>query len=89
MVDVDDYYKPLLVETAFKEDEEDESGYRIGYKLYKSRGDKDKISSAEKYLVKIKPCLRDLINEHKTPKSGVWKIQLNMHTSFISYRFKF
>ena len=89
MVDVDDYYKPLLVETAFKEDEEDESGYRIGYKLYKSRGDKDKISSAEKYLVKIKPCLRDLINEHKTPKSGVWKIQLNMHKSFISYRFKF
>ena len=43
MVDVDDYYKPLLVETAFNEDEEDESGYRIGYKLYKSRGDKDKI----------------------------------------------
>ena len=89
MVDVDDYYKPLLFETAFKEDEEDESGYRIGYKLYKSRGDKDKISSAAKYLVQIKPCLRDLINDHKTAKSGVWKTQLNMHKSFISYRFKF
>ena len=83
-VDVGDSYKPILVKTAFKEDEEDESGYRIGYKLYESRGDKDKISSAEQYLVKIKPYLRDLINEHKTPESGEWKSQLNMHTSFIS-----
>ena len=85
-VDVDDYYKPLLVKTAFKEDEEDESGYRIGYKLYESRGDKDKISSAEQYLVKIKPYLRDLINEHKTPESGEWKIQLNMHTCLFLLR---
>ena len=83
-VNVDDYYKIILVKTAFTEDEEDESGYRIGYKLYESRGHKDKISSAEQYFVKIKPYLRDLINEHKTPKSGEWKIQLNMHTSFIS-----
>ena len=83
-VNVDDYYKITLVKTAFTEDEEDESGYRIGYKLYESRGHKDKISSAEQYFVKIKPYLRDLINEHKTPKSGKWKIQLNMHTSFIS-----
>ena len=81
-VDVDDYYKPLLVKTPFKEDEEDESGYRIGYKLYESRGDKDKISSAEQYLVKIKPYLRDLINEHKTPESVVWKTQLNYAHNF-------
>ena len=32
----------------------------------------------------IKPYLRDLISEHKSPESGEWKIQLNMHTSFIS-----
>ena len=25
-----------------------------------------------------------MINEHKTPESGEWKIQLNMYTSFIS-----
>ena len=66
-VDAGDYCKPILVKTAFKEGE---SCYRIGYKLYESRGDKDKISSAEQYLVKIKPYLRDLINEHKTPESG-------------------
>ena len=40
-VDVDGYYKPIIVKNAFKEDEEDGSGY----KLHKSRGDKDKISS--------------------------------------------
>ena len=83
-VDVDGYYKPILVKTAFKEDEEDKNDYRIGYKLYESRGDKDKISSDVQYLVKIKPYLRDLINKHKTPESGEWKIQLNMHTRFIS-----
>ena len=83
--DIDDYYKPILVKTAFKEDKEDESGYRIGYKLYESRGDKDKISSAEQYLFKIKPYLRDLISEHKTPEYGEWKIQFNMHTSFTSF----
>ena len=33
-VDVGDYYKPIFVKTAFKEDKEDESGYRIGYKLH-------------------------------------------------------
>ena len=32
-VDVDDYYKPKLVKTTFKENEEDESGYSIGYKV--------------------------------------------------------
>ena len=51
--DVDDYYEPTLVKTAFKEDKEDESCYRMCYKLYESRGDKDKILSAEQYLEKI------------------------------------
>ena len=41
---VDDYYKPILTKIAFKKDESkvDESDYKIGYKLYESRGDKDK-----------------------------------------------
>ena len=82
--DADDYYKPILVKTAFKEDKEDKSGYNMGYKLYESRGDKGKTLSAEKYLDRIKPYLRHLINDHKTTESGDWKIQLNMHASFIS-----
>ena len=28
--------------------------------------------------------MHDLINKHKTTESGEWKIQLNMHASFIS-----
>ena len=81
-VDIDDYYEPLLFKTAFKEDKEDESSYRIGYKLYDSQGNKDKLSSAKQSLFKIKPYLRDLIKEHKTPASGQWKIQLNMYTKY-------
>ena len=29
--------------------------------------------------------MRDLINKHKTPESGEWKIQLNMPISFIFF----
>ena len=83
-VDVDDYYKPISVKTALKEDKEDESGYGIGYKLYESRGDKDKNVFVGDYLEKIKSYLRDFINSHKTTESGEWKIQLNMHVNFIS-----
>ena len=82
--DVDDYYKPILVKTALKEDKEDESGYKTGYKLYESRGDKDKNVFVEDYLEKIESYLRDLINVHKTTESGEWKIQLIMHVNFIS-----
>ena len=31
----------------------------------------------------IKPYLRDMINSHKTKE---WKIQLNMHINFISFK---
>ena len=51
----DEYYKPILVESSFKEN----------YKYYKSRGDKDKQLSMEQYLDMIKPYLSDLINENK------------------------
>ena len=51
----DDYYKPILVKSSFKEN----------YKYYESRGDKDKKLSVKQYLYKIMPYLSDLINEHK------------------------
>ena len=54
------------------------------YKLYESRGDKDRILSAERYLNMMKPYLGDLINDHKKAESGEWKIRLNMHVNFIS-----
>ena len=76
-VDVDDdYYKPILVKSSFKEN----------YKYYESRGDKDKKLSVKQYLYKIMPYLSDLINENKAIEnnSNEWKIQINMHVNFVS-----
>ena len=74
--DDNDYYKPILVESSFKNN----------YKYYESRGDKDKKLSVKQYLYKIMPYLRDIINDHKNIRneSKEWKIQINMHVNFIS-----
>ena len=73
---VDDYYKPILIKSSFKDN----------YKYYESRGDKDKKLSVKQYLYKIMPYLSDLINDHKAIRneSKEWKIQINMHVNFIS-----
>ena len=75
-VNDNDYYKPILVKSSFKEN----------YKYYESRGDKDKKLSVEQYLDMIKPYLSDLINENKAIEnnSNEWKIQINMHVNFVS-----
>ena len=80
-VDNDDYYKPILVKSSFKEN----------YKYYESRGDKDKKLSVTQYLHKIVLYLRDIINENKANEnnsneniSNEWKIQINMHVNFVS-----
>ena len=73
-VNDNDYYKPILVKSSFKEN----------YKYYESRGDKDKKLSIEQYLDMIEPYLSDLINENKAieTSSNEWKIQMNMHINF-------
>ena len=75
-VDDDDYYKPILIKSSFKDN----------YKYYESRGDKDKKLSVKQYLYKIMPYLSDIINDHKAIRneSNEWKIQINMHVNFIS-----
>ena len=76
-VNDNDYYKPILVKSSFKEN----------YKYYESRGDKDKKLSIEQYLDMIKPYLSDLINESKAiecSSSNEWKIQINMRVNFVS-----
>ena len=74
--DDDNYYKPILVKSSFKDD----------YKYYESRVDKDKKLSVKQYLYKIMPYLRDITNDHKTIRnnSNEGKIQINMHVNFIS-----
>ena len=74
--DEKDYYKPILVQSAFNG----------SYRKYESRGDKDKILSEKEYLSKIRPYLIDTINDHKDTtkinKSAEWKIQLCMHINY-------
>ena len=75
-IDDDNYYKPILVKSSFKNN----------YKYYEGRGDKDKKLSVKEYLYKIMPYLSDLINDHKDIRhnSNEWKIQITMHVNFIS-----
>ena len=84
------YYKPIKTKSFINGN----------YTEYESRGDKDKNLSPEKYLDMIRPYLRNIINDHKTPKNlkvhssnevfdcetqfGEWKIQLTLLINFIS-----
>ena len=45
-------------------------------------GDRDKPLSVEEYLNKIRPYLKDIINNLK--KSDTWKVQLVIANNFIS-----
>ena len=74
--DDDNYYKPILVKSSFKNN----------YKYYESRGDKDKKLSVKQYFCKIMPYLTELINHHRTIRNNFneLKIQVNMHVNFIS-----
>ena len=58
-VDEEGYYKPILVESAFKGN----------YKTYESRGNKDKNLSVRQYLYMNIPYLSHMVNDHKT---GEW-----------------
>ena len=75
-VDDNNYYWSILVEGSFNNNN----------KYYESTGNKDKKLSVKQYLYKIMPYLSDLINDHKTNEnnSNKWKIQINMHTIFVS-----
>ena len=58
----EDYYKPTEVKSAF-----------VG-NMYESRGDKDAELALYKYFDKIKPHLKDMIDDYKS--KGEWKIQI-------------
>ena len=47
----------------------------------KSKGDRERLS-VEEYLIKIKPYLKDIINNLE--KSDTWKIQSRVTSTFIS-----
>ena len=68
-IDENDYYKPILVKSFYKD----------SYKEYESRGDMNKSLSIEEYLDKIIPYLKELIDNHKAIEnsSQEWEFQLN------------
>ena len=69
----EDYYKPTEVESAFDGN----------YVFYESRGDKDTELALYEYFDKIKPHLKDMIDDYKS--KGEWKIQITMRIIFISF----
>ena len=60
----EDYYEPKEIKSAFNG----------SYILYESKGDKDAKLTLWEYFDKIRPYLRDMIDNHKA--KGEWKIQL-------------
>ena len=87
----EDYYKQIITKSYFNK------GY-IRYERMRGEG-KDKNLSVDKYLDKIKPYLRDMINDHKTQgerrihsgnkiiklkTQSEWKIQLTLLINFVS-----
>ena len=69
----ENYYKPVRVNNFWSNN----------YIEYKSKGDKNRILSIEEYLDKIRPYLKDIINDLK--KSDTRKIQLTMTINFFFF----
>ena len=69
----EDYYEPKEIKSAFNG----------SYVLYESRRDKDTNLALFEYFEKIKPYLRDMIDDYKS--KGEWKIQTVMGINFVSF----
>ena len=62
------------------------SSFKKNYRIYESKGDKNKNLSVKQYLYMVMPYLIELINIQKTNEnnSSEWKTQLNMSVKFIA-----
>ena len=62
------------------------SSFKKNYRIYESKGDKNKNLSVKQYLYMVIPYLIELINIQKANEnnSSEWKIQLNMSVKFIA-----
>ena len=85
----EDYYKPIITNSAFNNN----------YIQYESKGNKDKILTVNEYLDIIRPYLSNIINDHKTQDEweiyssntiithktqSEWKIHFTRAINFIS-----
>ena len=78
-----DYLFNEVNEKDYYESKEIKSAFDGNYVLYESKGDKDAKLASWKYFNKIRPYLRDMIDNHKA--KGEWKIQLVMRIIFVSF----
>ena len=65
------------------EPKEIRSAFDGSYTLYESSGDKDNMLAIYGYFDKIKPYLKEMIDDYKS--KGEWKIQLVMRVIFVSF----
>ena len=70
----ENYNKPVIIDSFWSNN----------FIEYESNGDKNKTLSVEEYLNKIRPYLKDFINNFK--KSDTWNIQSRIAVNFISSR---
>ena len=63
--------------------QQESSAFDGNYVLYESRGDKDVNLALYEHFDKIKPYLKDMIDDYKS--KGEWKIQRTMRIIFISF----
>ena len=70
--EVENWYKPVRVNNFWNN----------SYIKYKGNSDENKILSVEEHLDKIRPYLRDILNDLK--QSDAWKIQLAVAINSIS-----
>ena len=68
-----DYYEPKEIKSTFDG----------SYILYESRGDKNSKLALYEYCDKIKPYLKDMIDDYES--KGEWKIQITMKIIFIYF----
>ena len=54
--------------------------------LYESKGDKDNMSAVNEYFDKIKPDLKDMIDDYKS--KAEWKIVINQNDLCFFYKQK-
>ena len=78
-----DYSFNELNKENYFEPKEIKSAFDGSYMLYESRGDRDAMLAIWEYFNKIKPYLRDIINNYKV--RGEWKIQIIMKIIFVSF----
>ena len=78
-----DYLFNEVNKKNYHEPKEIKSAFDGNYILYETKGDKDAKLALLEYFDKIRPYLKEMIDDYKS--KGEWKIQITMRIIFISF----